>query len=146
MKHINILLIEDNRMDIVLTQKILGDCSMPYTLHIAQNGEEALKFLESETQPRPDIIFLDINMPIKDGKETLEAIKTNNLFKTISVIMLTSSEAEQDIQDCYELGANSYVIKPSTIQDHKHLITAIEAFWFELAVLPAASQKSQAQK
>ncbi len=146
MKHINILLIEDNRMDIVLTQKILGDCSMPYTLHIAQNGEEALKFLESETQPRPDIIFLDINMPIKDGKETLEAIKTNSLFKTISVIMLTSSEAEQDIQDCYELGANSYVIKPSTIQDHKHLITAIEAFWFELAVLPAASQKSQAQK
>ena len=133
---INILLIDDSSMDLMLTENILQKAKTPVVIQVASDGEKAIETLKDSTTPKPDIILLDINMPKKDGKETLQEIKRDEDLKMIPVIMLTSSESKKDVFDCYKAYANSYVLKPAKVEDHEKLLSALESFWFNMAVLP----------
>jgi two-component system response regulator len=135
---LEILIIEDNLGDIELICEAL---STPREhIHVAENGEEALHFLyrhgKYEKAPRPNLIFLDLNMPRKDGKEVLAHIKQDNMLCDIPVIIMTSSKAEQDIIMSYKLGANCYVIKPVDLDQFTQTIAAIEQFWVQVVRLP----------
>lgn len=133
---IDILLIEDNPADAVLIQKIFEKSTANCKIRVVEDGELAMEILRDPTVPNPDLILLDINMPRKDGKQVLEELKSDAGLRYIPVIMLTSSKAPEDIMHCYDLGANSYVIKPATIEDHAVLLNAFDAFWLTFAVLP----------
>ena len=139
-KAVNILLIEDNEGDIFLTRKAFEKASFPNEIHIAKDGEEALDFVFQRgsfaVKPRPDIIFLDMNMPKKDGKEVLKEIKEDESLRRIPVIVLTSSKAEQDVLKAYDLYANSYMVKPLDLGKFQETVQAIENFWFKAVVLP----------
>ena len=139
-KAVNILLVEDNEGDIFLTRKAFEKASFPHEIHIAKDGEEALDFVFQRgsfaVKPRPDIIFLDMNMPKKDGKEVLKEIKEDESLRRIPVIVLTSSKAEQDVLKAYDLHANSYMVKPLDLGKFQETVQAIENFWFKAVVLP----------
>ena len=113
---IEVLLVEDNPGDVRLTREALREGKVFNNLSVAKDGEEALAFLRREGEfaeaPRPDVILLDLNLPRKDGREVLEAIKADPSLRTIPVVILTSSEAERDIARAYELNANCYITKP----------------------------------
>ncbi|HCK32625.1 MAG: hypothetical protein CMH32_04510 [Micavibrio sp.] len=139
-KAVNILLIEDNEGDIFLTRKAFEKASFSYEIHIARDGEEALDFVFQRgnfaVKPRPDIIFLDMNMPKKDGKDVLKEIKEDESLRRIPVIILTSSKAEQDVLRAYDLHANSYMVKPLDLGKFQETVQAVENFWFKTVVLP----------
>jgi two-component system, chemotaxis family, response regulator Rcp1 len=137
---IEILLVEDNPGDVVLIREALQEGKMRHTLHVAADGIEALQFLRkqhtlSET-PRPDFILLDLNLPRKSGREVLAEIKSDPQLHTIPVIILTSSAAEEDILQSYELHANSYITKPVNFEHFINIVAIIENFWFETVKLP----------
>jgi len=142
MRPIEILLVEDNPGDILITQEAFREAKLKNTLHIAQDGEEALAFLEKrdghEDVVRPDLIFLDLNLPKIDGQEVLNYIKTHDDLKRIPVVVLTSSEAEQDVLKSYDLHANSYVVKPLNLDQFIEVIKALEIFWFSVVTLPSS--------
>lgn len=139
-KTVNILLAEDNEGDIFLTRKAFEKANFSHEIHIAKDGEEALDFVFQRgnfaVKPRPDIIFLDMNMPKKDGKEVLREIKENESLRRIPVIVLTSSKAEQDVLKAYDLHANSYMVKPLDLGKFQETVQAVENFWFKAVVLP----------
>lgn len=146
-KPIEILLIEDNEGDIYLTKKVFEKARLNNTITVAEDGEVAIKILKDRPENRPDIILLDINLPKKDGKQVLEEIKNDPNLRTIPVVILTSSKAEKDILESYNLHANSYIIKPVTLEKFGEVATVVENFWFGVAALPphpAASKKSAA--
>lgn len=132
----NILLVEDNEGDVEITKMAFKAMNVNSELHIAYDGEEALDFLkktgEFENAPTPDLILLDINMPRMDGKEFLSVVKTDPKFRAIPVIMLTSSDNERDIKDCYDRYANSYVLKSF---DMREALRNIINFWKDTAVI-----------
>jgi len=135
-----LLLVEDNEGDVLLTQVALKDCKLANRLHIANDGEQALKMLRKEPpygdQVTPDLILLDLNLPRKDGREVLSEIKgTPNLAK-IPVVILTGSRAEMDVIKSYELNANCYVVKPLDFQQLKEVVGSINDFWFSVVLLP----------
>ncbi len=138
-KVVNILLVEDHLPDIVLTKKAFERGNYKSKLHIVRDGEEAMKFLRKEggyeDRVRPDLILLDINLPKVSGYEVLEHIKKDENLMTIPVIMLTSSEAEQDISKSYSLYANSYLVKPDSLSKFVEMINKLEGFWFKLVKL-----------
>jgi len=135
--NIDILLVEDNPADAILLQKIFQNSEVECSIRVAEDGEIAMSMLQgSDADAKPDIILLDINMPKKNGKQVLKEIKEDDGLKHIPVIMLTSSNAPDDVMDCYGLSASSYVIKPANVEDHKKLLNAFDAFWFNFAVLP----------
>ncbi len=141
MKSINtppydILLVEDQEAEIIFTQQAFNNCDFDSTLHITRNGEEALVFLRDQSKPRPDIILLDINMPRKNGHETLQEIKQDPELLDIPVIILTSSTNKHDIIQSYKHHANAYIIKQGGIQDMVNFAKHIEGFWFNTAKLP----------
>ncbi len=135
-----IFLVEDNPGDIELTQEAFSDTKFPHRIHIARDGEEALDFLYRRGSHagavRPDLLLLDLNMPRKGGKEVLAIIKEDESLKDIPVIVLTSSEAEQDILRSYKLHANAYVVKPVDFPRFVEVVEVVERFWFEAAKLP----------
>lgn len=135
-----ILLVEDNPGDIFLTQEALKDCEIESHLHIVQDGEDAINFLNKQEQyqsvPRPDVILLDLNLPKKNGREVLEEIKANPELKRIPVIVLTTSLADEDILKSYNLHANCYIPKPRDLSQFSQIISAIETFWFKVVKLP----------
>lgn len=135
-KQVHILLVEDNAADAMLFKKIFQGLKFPNTISVADDGEHALEFLRDGKNEKPNFILMDINMPRKDGKSALKEIKTDPTLKHIPILMLTSSRAGNDVKECYELHANGYVPKPANIEEHKKLLTAIEEFWFDLAILP----------
>lgn len=130
-----ILLIEDNLGDVLLTKEAFRAAHFKYNLHIAKDGEEALQMLEKQgrfdNHPKPDLILLDLNLPKVDGREVLEKIKSNMILKDIPVIVLSGSEAESDITKCYDLHANSYIVKPENFDDFVEIVESIENYWFE---------------
>ncbi len=133
-KTADILLIEDNPGDVLLIKEAFRTAQFKYNLHIAKDGDEALKMLEQQgifdNFPKPDLILLDLNLPKVDGREVLEKLKSDMTLKEIPVIVLSGSDAEADITTSYDLHANSYVIKPDNFDDLKEIIVSIENFWF----------------
>lgn len=142
-KLIDILVVEDNPGDARLILEVLKSNKIHNSLNIVKDGVEALDFLyrkgEFNEAPRPDLIFLDLNLPKKDGREVLAEIKSDDNLKTIPVIIMTTSQAEEDIIKSYSLHANCYVTKPIDFDHFIKVVTLIEDFWFSLVELPSKS-------
>jgi two-component system, chemotaxis family, response regulator Rcp1 len=138
---IEILLVEDNPGDVRLTREALREGKVRNHLNVASDGVEALAYLRREGRyaeaVRPDVILLDLNLPRKDGREVLAEIKVDPTLKNIPVVILSSSQAEQDVLRAYELHANCYVTKPVDLDQFMSVVSAIEDFWFIIAKLPA---------
>ena len=134
---VEILLVEDNAADVRLTQEAFKDARVPNRLHVARDGVEALSMLRDQTgaTPRPDLILLDLNLPRKDGREVLAEIKADDALRHIPVVILTTSQAEQDVLQSYRLGANAFVTKPVEIDHFFEVIRSLEHFWLEVARL-----------
>jgi CheY-like chemotaxis protein len=137
---VEILLIEDNPGDVRLTKEALKEGKVYSNLHWAKDGVEALEFLKRTGKhtkaPRPDIILLDLNLPKKDGREVLEMVKKDSELKHIPVVVLTTSEAEEDVLRSYELHANCYVTKPVDLEKFIHVVQSIDRFWLTVVTLP----------
>jgi two-component system, chemotaxis family, response regulator Rcp1 len=137
---IRILLVDDDPADVRLTQEALKEHKVSCETAVAADGIEALAYLRREGQygnvTRPDIILLDLNMPRKDGREVLEEIKADPQLRRIPVVILTASQADQDILHTYDLGANCYITKPVDLEQLTAVVQAIENFWFTVVKLP----------
>ena len=140
MRSVNILLVEDNPDDVILTKESLKEGKIKNTMYDVGDGVEAMAFLRRQGKyagsPRPDIVFLDLNLPKKDGRQVLEEIKTDADLRSIPVVILTTSEAEEDVLKSYNLHANSYITKPVNLERFIHVIKHIEEFWFDIVRLP----------
>ena len=135
-----ILIIEDSVEDYMVILRIFQRLSLPNPVFHCEDGDQALDFLfhpEDGKPPLPGFILLDLNLPGTDGREVLLRIKTDEQLKTIPVVVLTTSNAPDDIQYCYSAGANCYMHKPVNLKDFKKALQALVAFWFENACLPA---------
>ena len=137
---ITILLAEDNPGDVKLTEKALEKGQIRNDLHVVTDGIEAMQFLrQADTYadaPRPDLVLLDLNMPRKSGREVLEELQEYESLRRIPVVVLTSSEAEQDIIDSYDRYANAYLTKPVDFDGFVDIIRRIEEFWFTVVKQP----------
>jgi chemotaxis family two-component system response regulator Rcp1 len=135
-----ILLVEDNPGDALLARECFGHATVPIHLSVVPDGEAALDFLYRRgayaAAPRPDLVLLDLNLPGKNGHEVLAEIKADAQLRCIPVIVLSSSQAEQDIQQCYTLHANCYVTKPVSLEQFLRVVRAIEDFWLTVVQLP----------
>ena len=138
---IDILMVEDNPGDIRLTQEALRENKMNNTLHVVKDGVEAMAFLRREETyadaRRPDLILLDLNLPKKDGREVLREIKADKELGRIPVVILTTSQAEEDIIKTYDLHANCYISKPVDLEQFTQVVQSIEFFWLTIVKLPA---------
>lgn len=137
---IEILLVEDNPGDVRLIQRGLKNFRVLNTLHVVQDGVEALEFLRLEGRfaaaPRPDLILLDLNLPRKDGREVLAEVKQDPNLKRIPIVVLSSSSADEDIARAYDLYANCYVTKPVDLNGFLGAVRSIEDFWLAAVKLP----------
>lgn len=137
---IEILLVEDNPGDVDLTREALKDAGVRNRLNVAADGIEALEFLRRTGRfadaPRPDMILLDLNMPRKNGREVLAEIKADPMFRCIPVVILTTSDSEQDVVRAYALHANCYVTKPVDLDRFLRVVRSIEDFWMTVVTLP----------
>lgn len=138
---IEILLVEDNPGDAQLTQIAVEDSKMSIKLNVVEDGVEAMTFLRKQGNyakaPCPDLILLDLNLPRKDGREVLAEIKHDNILKRIPVVVLTTSQAEEDILKAYDLCANCYITKPVDFDQFVKIVQSIEHFWFTIVKLPS---------
>jgi chemotaxis family two-component system response regulator Rcp1 len=136
---IEILLVEDNPGDVRLTREALREAKVRNNVHVAADGVEAMAFLRKEGShaqaPRPDLIFLDLNLPKKGGREVLEEVKREKALSHIPVVILTTSQAERDIMESYRLQANAYVTKPVDLEQFLKVVQSIEQFWLEIVKL-----------
>lgn len=143
LKSIDILLAEDNIGDIRLTEEAIKESKLKINLHVVMDGEEAMKYLRKEgkyaDEPRPDLIILDLNMPKKDGRQTLAEIKADQKFKKIPVVILTISKAENDVLQSYEHHANCYITKPLDLDKFVEVVKTLDNFWFSIVTLPSTS-------
>ena len=141
---IEILMVDDCAGDVELTQEALQAAKVRNHMTVARDGEEALAMLRQQgphaQTPRPDLVLLDLNMPRKNGFEVLEAIKADEALRSIPVVILTSSQAEQDIAKSYQLHVNAYVAKPVGLQEFIQVVRAIEGFWLKIVRLPPNHQ------
>lgn len=139
-KPITILMAEDNATDVMLTKEALAHAKVLNTLHVVEDGIQALDFLHRRgayaKMPRPDLILLDLNMPRKNGQEVLAEIKADDDLKHIPVVVLTTSKAEEDVLKAYGLFANCYVIKPVDFDVFAEVVRSIQQFWFSVVTLP----------
>ncbi len=137
---LEILLVEDSIADATLIAKILAQAKISHNLRIVEDGVEAISFLHREGRydkmPRPDIIFLDLHLPKKDGLGVLAEIKSEPSLRNIPVIILTASASQEDITKCYQMNANCYLTKPSTSEDFCRTVKVIEDFWLNIAQIP----------
>ena len=134
---IDILLVEDNPADVRLAQEAFKDARVANRLHVARDGVEALSMLRDATGavPRPDLILLDLNLPRKDGREVLQDIKQDEALRHIPVVILSTSQSEQDVARGYRLGANVFVTKPVDVDRFFQVIQSLEQFWLDTARL-----------
>jgi chemotaxis family two-component system response regulator Rcp1 len=137
---IEILLVEDNPGDVRLTQEALRDAKVHNHMETMPDGVEAMAFLREEGRyarsPRPDLILLDLNLPRKSGLEVLQEVKADADLRRIPVVVLTTSQAEQDIIKSYDLHANAYITKPVVLDQFLGVVKGIEDFWLEIVRLP----------
>jgi len=134
-----ILLVEDNYGDVLLTREAFSAAKISHNISVAADGEVALEMLQREgvytETDRPDLILLDLNLPKRDGREVLRFIKDSPELRHIPVIVFTSSQADADISKSYDLHANSYVVKPTDLEKFDEIVEVVESFWFKIAVL-----------
>jgi CheY-like chemotaxis protein len=137
---VQILLVEDNPGDVGLTLEALKEATLPNKLTVVKNGADALSLLRRQGQyagaARPDLILLDLNLPKKDGRKVLAEIKGDDSLKRIPVVILTTSEDEQDVLESYNLHANCYIVKPLDLDRFITVVKSIEDFWLRIVVLP----------
>jgi len=134
---LEVLLVEDNPADIRLTREALKEAEALARLHVAEDGIKAMEYLRQSSQKtaKPHLILLDLNLPRKDGREVLEEIKRDISLRHIPVVVLTTSQAEQDVLRSYQLLANAYVTKPVDLDQFFHVVRSIDRFWFRTARL-----------
>ena len=137
---IEILLVEDSSTDVMLTKAALLHAKVRNNLQVVKDGVEAMAFLRREgiyaAMPRPDLILLDLNMPRKDGREVLMEVKADESLRTIPVVVLTTSQAQEDVLKAYGLHANCYISKPVDFEQFTNVVRAIDQFWFTVVTLP----------
>ena len=140
LKAIEILMVEDNPGDVRLTREALKGGKVLNQLHVVEDGVAALDFLyrrpPHQNAPRPDLILLDLNLPKMDGREVLARIKSDDSLKVIPVVVLTTSQAEEDVLRAYRLSANCYVTKPVDLHQFNRIVQAVEEFWLTVVSLP----------
>jgi CheY-like chemotaxis protein len=140
-KPVEILLVEDNPGDVRLTVEALSEGSVTNNLHVVDDGVKALNFLRQSGDfhqaVRPDMVLLDLNLPKMNGQEVLSAIKADPKLRSIPVVILTTSEAEQDVLRTYDLHANCYIKKPVDFEQFIQVIRSLEDFWFSIVRLPS---------
>ena len=133
MERRQVLLVEDSPGDALLVREAMSAVSASSKLHVVGDGAEALEFLNGEGEyaglPSPDLILLDLNLPIMDGKEALRRIKAHPQWKKIPVAILSTSDSEEDIANSYELSANCYIVKPMDMESFRDVVRAIDDFW-----------------
>ncbi len=141
-RFIDILLVEDSPTDVLLTQEALEASKLLNTLHVVEDGVEALDFLYKKERysdkPRPGLILLDINLPRKNGLEVLKVIKEDADLHTIPVVILTTSKADEDIVKSYGFHANCYITKPVEFNKLKEVVLSLANYWFGIVTLPPA--------
>jgi CheY-like chemotaxis protein len=141
----DILLVEDNPGDVRLTEEAFKEGQISNTLHVTTDGVEALDFLHQRGEyvdaPRPDIVLLDLNLPRKDGDEVLEEIRADPDLTHLPVIILTSSSAEEDIVQSYELQANAYLTKPVDPEEFVDVVKSFQQFWLSVVRLPPCDER-----
>jgi two-component system, chemotaxis family, response regulator Rcp1 len=139
-QRIQILLVEDNPDDVLLTAEVLRETRIPSDLHVAMDGEEAMDFFHRRDQfadaPVPDLVLLDLNLPKKDGRQVLAELKADPRLRRIPVIVLTTSAAERDVLHAYDTHVNAYVRKPVGYAALLDVVRSIQAFWIGAALLP----------
>ena len=137
---IDVLLVEDDPGDVLMTREALTSAKVLHNLHVVDNGEAAVAFLRREGQyadaPRPDLVFLDLNLPRMDGREVLSIVKADDALRRIPVVVLTTSEAEEDVLRSYDLHANAYVTKPVDFSGFMRVVRQIDDFFVTIARLP----------
>jgi CheY-like chemotaxis protein len=137
---IEILLVEDDPGDVLIAREALEQSKLVNNLHVAENGEEALAFLRNEgdfaDSPKPDLVLLDLNLPRRDGREVLGEVKADPELRRIPVVILTTSQAEEDIIKSYDLHANAYVTKPVDFAQFVQVVQQIDEFFFTVVSLP----------
>jgi CheY-like chemotaxis protein len=140
LKPIEILMVEDNPGDVRLTREALKSGKVRNELHVVGDGVAALDFVYRrppyEDKPRPDLILLDLNLPKKDGREVLATLKSDPVLKVIPVVVLTTSQAEEDVLRAYHLNANCFVTKPVDLHQFNRIVQSIEEFWLTVVTLP----------
>lgn len=136
-----VLVVEDNLGDARLIKELLNGGDTQHQIHHVDDGVKAMDFLRRrgtyDESPRPDLVILDLNLPRKDGREVLAEVKTDPHLRSIPVVILTTSEAEEDVRNCYELHANCFVTKPADFDDFNTVMRMIDEFWFGVAQRPA---------
>ena len=137
---VDILLVEDDPADVELIRETMANSKIVTHLHVVENGVEALKFLRREGKyadaPQPDLILLDLNLPRMDGRALLAEMRADERLKSIPVVVLTTSQAEEDIIKSYRLGANCYITKPVGLAEFARVVHSMEEFWFTIVRLP----------
>jgi two-component system response regulator len=135
-----ILLVEDNESDVVLTRQGFKQAKLVVNLSHVENGEKCLAFLRKQGEyadaPTPDLVLLDLNMPVMDGREVLAEIVADDNLKRLPVVVLTTSETEADVLDMYKLRTSSYIVKPVDFEKFLRVIQGISDYWFTVVVLP----------
>jgi len=139
-KPLEVLLVEDDEDDVLLTKEALKDSKVIVSMAVAPDGDDALKMLRRqppfEHAPVPDLILLDLNLPRVSGREVLKELKADPVLKKIPVVVLTTSAADTDILKCYDLGANCYITKPVDFEQFQRIIKVIDEFWLTIVKLP----------
>jgi chemotaxis family two-component system response regulator Rcp1 len=135
----DILVVEDNPGDVRLIREALRDARIPSSVQVARDGMEAMAILQRQGEhagaTRPDLIMLDLNLPKKGGWDVLKEIKLDDSLKSIPVVVLTASEADEDISRSYQLHANCFVTKPGNLDEFLHVVTSIDEFWLSTVKL-----------
>ncbi len=138
---IEVLLVEDDPADVELTLEIMDRTKLKVQMNVVKDGVEAMEYLRRDGKYtdsiRPDLILLDLNMPRKDGREVLREIKADENLKSISVVILTTSDSDEDIIKTYAIGANCYVTKPVGLEQFIKVVKSIEDFWFTVVKYPS---------
>ncbi len=135
-----LLLVEDDPGDVTMTREALAEAKVLHDLHVVDNGEAAIAFLRQEgpyaDAPRPDLIFLDLNLPRMDGREVLAIVKSDESLRRIPLVVLTTSDSQDDIARSYDLHANAYVTKPVGLDSFLTAVQQIDYFFLAVASLP----------
>ena len=146
----HILLVEDNPADAALIRLMLEEHGLPHTLHVVEDGATALEFLHGRGghrgAPRPDLVLLDLNLPVVSGRRVLEGIKADPDLLTIPVVVFSSSRSSEDVEHCYFTHANCYVQKPVELEGYGSVIRSLRRFWFNTVQLPPSGYPTTAGK